>query len=160
MGIAANCARFTEACAISPESAAWSFLLLENLRDRLERDLPVSGFFPLFFRLRLAGALGFAPSFTSCARCGNLIDDQGYFQVDDGQSFCADCASLEFEKKRRVRLTSGATLILDAIQHSLPDEWDCEATSDADLRIAGRVIDSFIQFHLGLEWENGNFRRI
>ena len=162
MGIAVNCARFTEACAITPENSGESFALLESLRERLERDSKMTGFFPLYYRLRLASAIGFAPSFTSCASCGKIINGQRYFLIEDGQTICAACAASGsgLSRKRHILLTGAAAGTLDSVQHTLPEDWNGAAGTDSDLRLAARVIDSFTQFHLGLEWDNGIFRRI
>lgn len=161
LGIAVNCARFTEACAIAPENSQESFKLLENLFQRLERDSRLTGFFPLFYRLRLASAIGFAPSFTSCGSCGKIMAGDRYFMVEDGQTFCPDCAADPgLSRKRRLRLTGGAAQVLNSVQYSLPESWSGRTGNDSDLRLAARAIDGFTQFHLGLEWDNGIFRRI
>lgn len=160
MGLAANCMKFMEACGIGPESAHECFLLMEDLRSLLEEK--VSGLIPLFFRLRLAASLGYAPDFEYCAKCGASLQKTACFKIDAGQTICASCnQSAGFINRRReLNLSPAALDVLQKVQHNLPRSWPLTANTDADLRQASQAIDGFIQFHLGLEWDNGNFRRI
>lgn len=160
MGIAINCALFLEACAITPENSSSSFKIFENLRDRLESNSEYGAMLPMFFRLRIASAIGFAPSFTTCSHCGKIISGPGYFIIEDGQMICEECKRDFQADKRFTCLTDDAVHLLDHLQTSLPCEWSWARICEADLRAAIRSIDEFVQFHLGLEWENGRFRRI
>lgn len=161
MGIAANCARFAEACGIGPECAGEAFALMEALRDLLEQGAKRRAMLPLFFRLRLAAILGYAPDFASCANCGSENRPWGYFQVDEGLTYCPSCSlGGNFAQKRRGMKLFWPTLdLLLKVQQNLPRLWPLDL-DDAIVRPAGRAIDGFIQFHLGLEWDNGIFRRI
>ena len=70
MGLAANCLRFVEAMGVGEDAATEAFLLVEDLRAVLEAEKAPPVLLPLYFRLRLAGALGFAPNLGQCGRCG------------------------------------------------------------------------------------------
>lgn len=162
MGIAANCLRFIEACGIGPENAGEGFSLLENLRERLESEKAIPAPLPLFFRLRLAEMLGYGPDFGACAACGRSFTDFGWFLPGEGQTFCPTCA-ISMPRWRSVpplRLSAACLDLLDSVRQSQPCEWSDEGIGDTDLRQARRAIDSLVQFHLGLEWNSGTFRRI
>ncbi|WP_418733075.1 DNA repair protein RecO, partial [Desulfovibrio sp.] len=75
MGLAANCLRFVEAMGVGEDAATEAFLLVEDLRAVLEAEKAPPVLLPLYFRLRLAGALGFAPNLGQCGRCGRTISE-------------------------------------------------------------------------------------
>lgn len=85
MGLAANCLRFVEAMGVGEDAATEAFLLVEDLRAVLEAEKAPPVLLPLYFRLRLAGALGFAPNLGQCGRCGRTISEDALFVVDEGQ---------------------------------------------------------------------------
>ena len=91
MGLAANCLRFVEALGVTAEGAAGAYALVEDLRRTLESAPALPGLFPLFFRLRLAGVMGFAPNLESCGQCGAPLEGGGQFVVDEGQMRCPVC---------------------------------------------------------------------
>ncbi len=91
MGLAANCLRFVEALGVNEEGAEESFALLQDLCRVLEEQDRLPALLPLFFRLRLAGALGFAPNLAYCGACGAPLTDRALFAVDEGQMRCAAC---------------------------------------------------------------------
>lgn len=161
MGMAANCLLFAEACGVVAHSAAESFALLEDLRGTLERDGARSAFLPLFFRLRLAGALGLAPDFSRCGMCGA---DSGKFVfiAPEGRVFCANCAGRMnlFRAAGVFWLQAEARHFLSHIGSGQPSAWDLRSPSGAFLRQCAAAVDCFVQYHLGLTWENGWFRRI
>ena len=70
MGLAANCLRFVEAMGVGEDAAEEAFLLVEDLRALLEAEKAPPVLLPLYFRLRLAGALGFAPMYSKVSRPG------------------------------------------------------------------------------------------
>lgn len=160
-GLGANCVRFVEACGVGPESAPECFTVTEDMRDRLEEAKPVPRLAPLFFRLRLATALGYAPDFSACAECGAKISPWGFFLVDEGRTLCPGCSlTLTFaQKKCGLKLGLPAIDLLQKVQHNLPRHWPGDA-DDSCLGQVGRAIDNFVQFHIGLQWNNGTFRRI
>lgn len=159
-GIAANCMLFLEALAIGPETSHECFILLENLRDTLE--LAASPLIQHFFRLRIAAALGYAPDFSRCGQCGKAITDNSLFLVDAGQTLCEACQSHKGWHEKRLALPVDAETCRELTRHqrSLPASWAHDDFSRSMLRQCGRVIDAFVQFHLGLEWDNGFFRHV
>ena len=77
LGIAANCLKFTRAVGVPEQSGEEGFRLLSEMLARLESGDAPSVLFPLFFRLRLAGILGYAPGFDICASCGRPVEGAG-----------------------------------------------------------------------------------
>lgn len=161
LGAATNCLRFAEACGIGPESAPECFAIMEAARDLFERREPAPPLAPILFRLRFAAALGYAPDFKTCGCCGHEIAAWGYFLIDAGKVVCPAClAGLDYAQKRHgMRLARPTLDLLQKTRQNFP-LWTPREESGADFRQAGRAIDAFTQFHLGLEWDNGTFRRI
>lgn len=159
MGVAANCFLFLEACGVPADSAAGIFDVVEHLRIVLE-----SGNFPqllpLFFRLKVAAELGQGPCLSNCGKCGNALDDQARFMVEDGQMQCSACASQSVKAGlgRSISISPGAAAFLNLVQNSQPDAWQSWRLTCNERRDCAMFIDAFIQYHLGLVWENCCFR--
>lgn len=162
MGLATNCLRFLEALGVDEEGAGESFALLEDLRDVLEHGRELPHLLPLFFRLRLAGALGFAPNLGQCGVCGADIGAPAIFVVDEGQLLCPRCRALRpfAETRYCVEISPRGLDVLRAVQQTFPSAWPVGALAASERRACARVIDGFVQYHLGLAWENGYFRRV
>lgn len=158
LGMAANCMRFVEACGSGPETAPQCFDLATSLLDCLERQ-QLSAFAPVFFRLRLATVLGFGPDFQLCGKCGAPIQPWGYFLVNEAHTLCPACALRHTERRNGLRLSRASLDLLEKVQHNSPALWPAHGAG-AELRQVARAIDGLVQFHLGLEWKNGTFRRI
>lgn len=162
MGLAANCLRFLEALGVDGEGASESFALLEDLREALEKSQGLPPLLALFFRLRLAGALGFAPNLGCCGVCGGEAEHQASFVVDEGQLLCARCRrDRPLAETRYCLAVSRRTLdVLRSVQQTFPSAWPVAALGASEQRACARLIDGFVQYHLGLSWENGYFRRV
>lgn len=162
MGVAANCLRFLEALGVNAEGAGECFTLVEDLRDCLEKADRLPRLMPLFFRLRVAGALGFAPNLSRCGVCGGVPDEGGAFAVDEGQILCRGCfQSLpRAETRYSVDISARGLDLLRGVQQTFPSAWPVDEPAVADRRACARAIDGFVQYHLGLAWENGYFRRV
>jgi len=160
MGLATNCLRFVEAMGVNAEGAEEAFVLVEDLRQILEEAPNLPALLPLFFRLRLAGALGFAPLLEQCGLCGCSVR-QGFFLVDEGQMRCGACRNVQAAGRRYgVELSAAALDLLRHVQQELPSSWSQTEPDAGDRRACARLIDGFVQYHLGLSWENGFFRRV
>ena len=162
MGLATNCLRFLEALGVDGEGAPESFALLEDLREMLEEGRAVPQLLALFFRLRLAGALGFAPNLGRCGVCGAEVGEKASFVVDEGLLLCPSCRAARALAETRycVDISRRGLDVLRAVQQSFPSAWPAEALPAAERRACARLIDGFVQYHLGLAWENGYFRRV
>ena len=161
MGLAANCLRFVEAMGVGEDAATEAFLLVEDLRAVLEAEKAPPVLLPLYFRLRLAGALGFAPNLGQCGRCGRDISEDALFVVDEGQLRCPSCRSSRFELERYgVEIPAQGLDLLRHVQQSFPSGWPGGELSPPVRRACARAIDGFVQYHLGLAWDGNYFRRV
>ena len=161
MGLVTNCLRFTEALGVSDEAAPDVFALLEDLRATLDGSERLPGLLPLFFRLRLAGSLGFAPGLERCGRCGDALEGGGLFAVDEGVMLCPRCRAERREIGRYgVVLPREGLDLLRAVQQEFPSRWPTDELPGEVRRACARAIDGFVQYHLGLAWEGSYFRRV
>lgn len=161
MGIGANCLRFLDAIAINAESAGECFAILQNLRLCLESPSPLHRLFPLFFRLRVAAALGMSPSLSQCGNCGSSLGG-GSFLANEGRVFCGDCyQTAPYEsQKYSIPVTGSSLAALKHVQKNLPEKWLDISLTTREAAICARVIDAFVQYHLGLAWDKGYFKRV
>lgn len=160
MGAAANCLRFLEAADPDPVNSPRLFDLVENLRSWLERETKPVNLAPLFFRFHLAGKLGYAPDLLRCARCGAAPPGEAFFATAEGLLYCPDCGRAAPDYSRDVALSPLARRTLAQVQTSLPEAWPKTELIGSDKRAVSRAADNFIEYHLGLRWDNGFFRRV
>jgi DNA repair protein RecO (recombination protein O) len=159
MALAANCLRFVEAFDINGEGAAEAFALVEDMRHTLDAGHGLSSLFPLFFRLRLAGAMGFAPRLEKCGVCGSPLTGGALFAVDEGHMRCANCKA-ERPTRYGVEVPGKGIDLLRRVQRNFPSAWPAEDPAPIERRACAKAIDGFVQYHLGLTWKNGSFRRV
>lgn len=150
MGIVANCLQFVDKLAIGPDNAPASFELVQDLCSLMEKKEPVSSYVPIFFRLRMVSALGYAPDFAACASCGASLTGAGLFLANEGRLFCAKCARERSyaDKKHGFPLQADTSRLLCHAQQMLPSQWRLEDFSAPAMRQAARAIDGFVQFHV------------
>lgn len=160
MGIAANCLRFVEALSINIENSVECYTIVEDLRNMLERGADPPALLPFYFRLRIAAALGMAPDFSACGKCGKPHASRFFFRVDEGRIFCESCV-LKFNTYRySIQLTPAVLGLLREIPGRLPTDWPVREIASAEGKTGAMAIDGFIQYHLGLAWDNGHFRYV
>lgn len=160
-GMAANCVKFMQSFGVAPDSAAKAhFVFLQVLQLLEEADtLPIQ--LPLLFRARLAFDSGYAVQTDCCAECGaELKGKDAAFGIHEGKVFCRKCITLVHLSGPLIRLGGEALAIMDAMRHADPSCWaELPIASPAGNECA-RVLDGFIQYHVGLSWENGYFARV
>lgn len=158
MGLAANCLRFVEILGVPPENAAEAFALVEDLRYTLENAPLLPPLFPLFFRLRMAGASGFAPSLQCCGRCGTPLAAEALFLTNEGQTRCPRCRPAH--AAYATELSRAGLSLLRHVLHTAPSVWPRDDMPLPERRACAKAIDGFVQYHLGIAFEEGRFRRI
>jgi DNA repair protein RecO (recombination protein O) len=158
MAIAANCLSFVEAIGVPPEGAEEAFALLEGLRSTLEGASPLPPLFVRYFRLRFAGALGAAPRLSTCDRCSGPVQGSAIFRVNEGTVRCAHCPPPPI--RYAVPLSDSALSLLQRVQRTAPSGWRADDPMAEDRRRCAQAIDGFVQYHLGLDWRGGCFRRV
>lgn len=134
------------------------FALMHSLFTRLEAAEPVSGTLPVLFRLRLASDQGYAPPFAVCAGCSKaLVGQGGFFSISEGVLLCPDCGR---SAHQTLWVSAPALDVLAEVQATLPETWQLERLDSAQRRECLRLVDAFVQYHLGLTWDRGRFRRV
>ncbi len=164
LGPAVNCAKFVEAFGITPDGAAKVHAHLTDALAVFENDAPPAFNFPLLFRAKIAFDQGYAMEFDRCARCGMDLGGYPYagFFLREGNFHCASCVGREqIGKFMPVRQET-----LDALAHVQkysPLRWNegsLVSLTPSGQRDATRIIDAFIEHHIGLRWHNNRFIRI
>ena len=159
LGLAMNCLRFLELLGVHGEEAHAALMLTEDILSLLEGALSPPPLLALLFRLRIASDQGFAPFLHGCARCGRAAQagDDWQFLLDRGGLLCPGC---RVTGAYALELALASLDFLRAVQTSEPRLWDASRLDPAERRQCGRVIDAFVQYHLGIAWEEGRFRRV
>lgn len=160
LGMGANCLRFLEAQEIDSTLAPTFFMLVENLRALLEGQTKPPVLTPQFFRLRIACEQGFTPELRSCSICGLPPLNLGTFIINEGQLYCEACAKRLTPGKYNLKLSSHTLKKLYSIQSDLPVTWSDDDLEEDQKRLAARLVDSFVEYHLGLKWDRGYFRHV
>jgi len=159
LGLAMNCLRFLEILEVQGEEAHSALALAEDILRLLEDELPPPPLLALLFRLRIASDQGFAPFLHACAQCGRQAqpDEEWQFLLDQGGLRCADCRATG---RYALDLAFASLAFLRTVQNSAPSAWNASRLNPAERRQCGRVVDAFVQYHLGIAWEDGRFRRV
>lgn len=176
LGAAVNCLRFLEALGVHGEGAASALRLAEDALHLLEEaDLPP--IFTLLFRLRAASDQGFAPALETCAGCGRTARGGGQeerrqfrtpeilpprtpapwqFHADEGRALCPACRR---DGRYALNIDPAGLEFLRGVQHNDPQAWESARLGPETLRSCGRAVNAFVQYHLGIVWEDGRFRK-
>ncbi|WP_018123567.1 DNA repair protein RecO [Desulfovibrio oxyclinae] len=163
-GLAVNCVQFVRMLDPSPgqDSRIVYDLLLETL-EMLEEKLPSGDMVPFLFRAKAAFDLGYRPAFDICASCGREAEGMRapLVSVESGQVFCAACQSRRKAVDGVVRRVSpGVLRSLEWIRNSRPADWARLGMTADVARQSRRLIEAFVAYHLGLQWENGYYKKV
>ena len=157
-GIAQNCAKFLLAFGVNREGAGQAHFLFIELLQLLEEAPELPALLPLLFRARLAFDQGYGLNLDVCSGCGRYSFGQGgHLSVSLGQIFCHDCFGGRVPD--RLSLSPGSFHVLATVKEVGPVAWADLAMEPATARECAKAIDGFIQYHVGLAWENGRFVR-
>lgn len=155
-GMVANCIRFLEALGISPEDAENNFLLVKSLFELFDKADNVHTMFPLLYRFRLAAEQGYVASLSHCAKCQKQLNEGAFYATTSGHFLCKDCKEIGI---MNLFASKECLDILQNIQEYSPIFWQNISVSSDTWREMGRVIDSLVRYHVGLEWSEGRFKR-
>ncbi len=160
MGMAVNCLKFLEAAHLGPSGSEAAFGLLMGTLAALEEGDDPSRMIPLFFRARMAFDQGFQPDLATCARCGADLETtpSARLLVEQGKLQCAACR--QWIKGASVHLGREALDTLKLICSTPPEKWASMHVPSQARMECGRAMDMFVEYHLGLTWDHGSFRRI
>ncbi|MBI4804136.1 MAG: DNA repair protein RecO [Desulfovibrio sp.] len=160
LGMAVNCLKFLEASHQGPYGSESAYdLLLETLAAMEACESP-SKMLPLYFRARMAFDQGFRPELSTCARCGADLKSTASTQllVEQGKLHCGNCR--QWIKGASVHLGGEALDVLRIVCAGSPSQWANMPVSAQARMESGRALDLFVEYHLGLTWAHGSFRRI
>lgn len=159
-GVIINCIRFIEAIGVTLDAASNIYILLKELLSHIEGTIEQYEIIPILFRLRLASEQGYSPLFNTCSKCNSSIVDKGFFGVSDGQLVCPTCIN---HIKTPILLHYESMHLLQHVQQEAPSEWRLSV----DTQIAAvqryectKIINAFIQYHLGIVWNKGKFCKV
>lgn len=155
-GMAANCIRFVEALGVSPDDSEKIFLLTKSMLNLLSLAENAVPMLPVLFRLRIAAEQGYLLDPSHCSRCAEPLKGNAFFLVSEGYFTCRHCRPLGSMSLSASKETLD---ILADIQEYSPEYWSLDFADSATFRELGRIIDSHIRYHVGLEWNDGSFRR-
>jgi DNA repair protein RecO (recombination protein O) len=159
LGMAVNCIKFLEAAHTGAGQAEQVFDLILNALHVLNATPEVPATFPLVFRAKLACVYGYEPVLDVCGNCGAILNNlhMGSFSWAGGWALCPRCRNQ----------VNGSTLIhdLDLVRlrqmlQGSPEDWIHSAQPQSGDTSLWQVLDHFVQFHTGLQWEKGRFRRV
>ncbi len=161
LGMAMNCIRFLEVFGIAQENASVNYTLLQEMLVFLEEDSSLHNLLPVLFRLRMASEQGFAPAWHHCPVCGEALTGKDtVFHMDEGFCRCERCSPGKKTLAYTTKLPTKTLQLLHAVEKTSPRTWNVAALSAIERQACFRAIDGFVQFHLGILWEDGRFRRI
>lgn len=105
------------AFAVAGEDSANILRLLLNSLYALEKNIAPISIIKSAFEFRLCGECGLCPDVTYCCECGKTIDGEPlFFDINDGVSFCKQCAASS-EDLKMLPLS-----VVKAIKHILESE--------------------------------------
>jgi DNA repair protein RecO (recombination protein O) len=163
LGLAMNCLKFLEAFGVGQDGAGAAHTLFCGTLTLLEESERLPEQLPFWFRARLAFEQGYALDCVHCASCGAILSEQAhcFFAVTDARFYCPCCAP---------RHTGGTFFLrretLDAlayVQENPPSLWPAgppACLGFAERKESVRMIDAFIQRHVGLSWSSNKFSRV
>lgn len=160
LGMAVNCLKFVEAVQIGAHGASEVFGLLSQVLRLLDARPALEPVLPLFFRARVAFEHGYQPELDRCLQCGTGATQKSAwaFVLRRGGVVCSRCrrqiagpvAPLDWEQLDMLR-----RILLDS-----PENWPVFApTWDQKVQQGGRLLDQYVQFHLGVAWDGNGFVR-
>ena len=175
LGVAVNCSLFLESFCLGggpgavdtadwtdgADGAARSHNLFVQLLNALESDAPASPLLPIFFRARLAFEQGYALSPQGCSFCGQAWEagSQAALLLGEHGLICRDCAARLNSGARRFNLGPESLAALRHILEQPLQDWRDMPAPEQGQKECARAADAFLQFHTGLHWSRGRFRR-
>jgi len=158
LGLIVNCVRFTDTLGVNKDISFDAFNLLHDFMLLVKNKTKIHPLLPLFFRLKLASIQGFAPNLSLCAKCGQRIDSNCQFQINEGHLHCLSCSGNN--NSYSISLPFNSLKQLRKIQDGSISNWYQLSLNIHEKRACASIIDGFIQYHLGILWENGYYKRI
>ncbi len=160
LGMFMNCIRFLETIGITQDATKSAYDLMQDMFSFFENlDAPHT-LYPVLFRLRMACEQGFAPAWHVCSMCGqSLAGGDIIFHMDEGISRCVNCSDFR-RLSYEIKLPANTLNALHRVESSPPLDWNVNDLSFEERQACFRAIDGFVQYHLGIAWDEGRFKRV
>ncbi len=161
LGMMMNCVKFLEALEIPQENGKTTLALMQAMLTMLEEERHLSENLPVLFRLRLASDQGYVPSFGICAKCGTALvgretETAAFWNTCGGEVQCQKCASPQ-KRQGWGKLSPSMLHALETVRNNPPHEWFGDGLARSERRECVKLVDEFVQYHLGLTWDRGRF---
>ncbi|MFV0420705.1 DNA repair protein RecO [Oleidesulfovibrio sp.] len=159
MGLAANCIKFLEAMGVGREGAKDAYDLTCGMLEFLEKSDAVPDILPVMFRGRLAFDQGYRIDPLRCGTCGQPLADsvETRFLPRDGVFLCAEHSG---PHTGGLKMSAETLDAVRFVQENPPLLWNAIPLSPEGWKQWGRAVDAFIQYHVGLVWDKGRFRKV
>ncbi len=159
LGMLMNCVKFLQVFGVCEDGAARVYTFLQEFLQYFEGFTAPHSLFPVLFRLRIAAEQGFAPALKHCSVCKtDFAHGQIVFYMDEGLCCCPHCARKS--SAHSVQLSLEVVQLLQRVASLRPEQWNVERLLSHEKSMCFRAVDGFIQYHLGIIWEDGRFRRL
>jgi DNA repair protein RecO (recombination protein O) len=159
LGMAVNCLKFAEMVHPAGQGACSGFSLLLDVLTMLEGGQDADPLLPLLFRAKVTCDQGYSPIVEQCAACGLELAGMTApaFSIDGGRVYCQNC---RLPREKCLRVHPEALHALSALKRETALDRLPSTLSRRGRQDFFSLVDAFVQFHLGLFWDRGRFRRI
>lgn len=158
LGMAVNCIKFLEASHLGADNASEIFNFTCKTLQLLDIRKSIPPYFPLFYRAGLTREYGYIPNLSLCSHCLQTIqaDEMVHFFPDQGKVKCQACAGSGFNGER---ISAELTFLLRRLFKAAdPEEWLKLSVPHESMQRMVRLLDKYVQAHLGLVWHQGRFQ--
>ncbi len=160
LGMLMNCIRFLEVIGITQDSTQFAYDLMQEMFAFFEKEEQPHTLYPVLFRLRMACEQGFAPALNVCNSCAKeLADENVIFYMDEGTARCMNCAG-GVHTAYTLRLPANTLKAMHRVGQKSPLDWNVNSLSFDERQACFKAIDGFVQYHLGIAWDEGRFKRV
>ncbi len=165
LGIATNCLRFIEAIDIAIETSEASYDFIKDFFDVLslyQEEGKNPTVLLSLFRFKLASIQGYAPQIHYCVRCNSgIVGHRHIFSVQEGGVLCTECENNSFASaSMHINISQECLELLRLVQTEDINAWINNEMTYKVINEYGKIIDAFVQYHLGLEWQRNRFVHI
>ncbi len=159
LGMLMNCIRFLEVLGISQDATKKAYDIMQDMFTFFENLEAPHMLYPILFRLRMACEQGFSPAWHQCNSCAKqLMSGDIYFHMDEGTSHCMQCGGKN--SPYTLKLPEKSLLTLHRVEQKSPLDWNVNNLNFDERQACLKAIDGFVQYHLGIAWDDGRFRRV
>ncbi len=159
LGMLMNCIRFLEVFGISQDASQNAYDLMQDMFTFFEKIEAPHMLYPILFRLRMACEQGFAPAWYACSSCAKELKNEDiFFHMHEGTAHCLHCG--EKTSPYTLKLPKNSLQILHRVEQKSPLEWNVNNISFEERQACLKAVDGFVQYHIGIAWDEGRFRRV